>query len=178
MGKPAATDRRCLPSLSHAFTLDFVVIGNGTKAQALEMKEELKDILENIDLKLSEEKTKITHITEGFQFLGYWIERSIGGTGKDGTKGTHTRESHQKIPAQNAGNPRPRNHKRVNQCKDHRTQQTHNRGVPILQTYKGAGFSRGRAGIATKMRYVFGIPRQGFQRRRIPDAMPQRQHTS
>jgi hypothetical protein len=41
----------------------------------------------------------------------------------------------------------------------------------------GAGFSRGRAGIATKMRYVFGIPRQGFQRRRIPDAMPQRQHT-
>jgi len=42
----------------------------------------------------------------------------------------------------------------------------------------GAGFSRGRAGIATKMRYAFGIPRQGCQRRRIPDAMPQRQHTS
>ena len=35
----------------------------------------------------------------------------------------------------------------------------------------------GRAGIATKIRYAFGIPRQGFQRRPIPDAMPSRQHT-
>ena len=33
-------------------------------------------------LKLSEEKTKITHITEGFTFLGYWVERSIGAGGK------------------------------------------------------------------------------------------------
>ena len=41
----------------------------------------------------------------------------------------------------------------------------------------GAHFSVGRAGIATKMRYAFGLPRQGFQRRPIPDAMPARQHT-
>jgi RNA-directed DNA polymerase len=61
---------------------DFVVLCNGTKDQALEMKEELKHFLENMGLKLSEEKTKITHITEGFQFLGYWIERSTGGRGK------------------------------------------------------------------------------------------------
>ena len=45
-------------------------------------------------------------------------------------------------------------------------------------TGSGAGLSRGRAGIATKMRYACGIPRQGFHRRRIPDAMPQRQHTA
>ena len=32
-------------------------------------------------LTLSEEKTKITHITEGFQFLGYRIERSMGEKG-------------------------------------------------------------------------------------------------
>jgi RNA-directed DNA polymerase len=70
MGKPAATDRRCLPSLSHSFTLDLVVLCNGTKAQALDMKEELKDILDHMGLKLSEEKTKVTHITEGFKFLG------------------------------------------------------------------------------------------------------------
>jgi hypothetical protein len=37
---------------------------------------------------------------------------------------------------------------------------------------------RGRAGIATKMRYAFGMPHQGFHRRRLPNAMPQRQHTS
>jgi group II intron reverse transcriptase/maturase len=61
---------------------DFVVLCNGTKAQALEMKEELKHVLDNMGLKLSEEKTKVTHITEGFQFLGYWIERSIGTRGE------------------------------------------------------------------------------------------------
>ena len=43
--------------------------------------------------------------------------------------------------------------------------------------HSGADFSWGRAGIATKMRYAFGFPRQGFQRRPIPDAMPTRQHT-
>ena len=31
---------------------------------------------------LSEEKTKVTHITEGFNFLGYRIMRSIGTSGK------------------------------------------------------------------------------------------------
>ena len=36
----------------------------------------------------------------------------------------------------------------------------------------GAYFSPGRAGIAAKMRYAFGLPRQGFQRRPLPDAMP------
>ena len=61
---------------------DFVVLCNGTKAQALEMKEELKKVLEQMGLKLSEEKTKVTHITEGFKFLGYWIIRDVG------TKGT------------------------------------------------------------------------------------------
>jgi hypothetical protein len=33
------------------------------------MKEELREVLDNMGLKLSEEKTKITHITEGFTFL-------------------------------------------------------------------------------------------------------------
>ena len=33
-------------------------------------------------LELSEEKTKVTHITEGFTFLGYRIIRAIGETGK------------------------------------------------------------------------------------------------
>ena len=47
-----------------------------------------------------------------------------------------------------------------------------------FQGYKpGADFSRGRAGIAAKTRYAFGILSQGFQRRPLPDAMPSRQHT-
>jgi RNA-directed DNA polymerase len=58
------------------------VLCNGTRAQALELKEELKNILEQMGLTLSEEKTKITHITEGFTFLGYQIIREMGGRGK------------------------------------------------------------------------------------------------
>lgn len=61
---------------------DFVVLTNGTKAQALAMKEELRSVLDQKGLKLSEEKTKVTHITEGFTFLGYGIKRGIGETGK------------------------------------------------------------------------------------------------
>jgi len=61
---------------------DWVVLCNGTKADALAMKEELRNVLDHMGLKLSEEKTKVTHITEGFTFLGFRIERSIGETGK------------------------------------------------------------------------------------------------
>ena len=51
------------------------------------------------------------------------------------------------------------------------------KAVQQKQCKAGAAFSWGRGGIATQMRYACGIPRQGFQRRRITDAMPQRQHT-
>lgn len=62
---------------------DFVVLSNGTKVQAEEMRKELHDFLEEkLQLTLSMEKTKITHITEGFKFLGFWIERSVGQSGK------------------------------------------------------------------------------------------------
>jgi RNA-directed DNA polymerase len=61
---------------------DFIVFCNGTKAQALDMKEELKNVLAHMGLTLSEEKTKVTHITEGVNFLGYRIIRSLGTKGK------------------------------------------------------------------------------------------------
>jgi 5-methylcytosine-specific restriction endonuclease McrA len=61
---------------------DFVVLCNGTKAEAHAMKEELKELLNTMGLTLSEEKTKITHITEGFTFLGYKIIREIGTRGE------------------------------------------------------------------------------------------------
>jgi group II intron reverse transcriptase/maturase len=60
---------------------DFVVLCNGTKADALAMKEELKGLLSTMGLTLSEEKTKVTHITEGFTFLGYRIIKEIGDKG-------------------------------------------------------------------------------------------------
>ena len=61
---------------------DFVVLFNGTKADAQAIKKELGEFLSTMGLTLSEEKTKVTHITEGFDFLGYRVIRSIGTKGK------------------------------------------------------------------------------------------------
>jgi len=61
---------------------DFVVLCNGTQAEAHAIKEELGGFLRTTGLTLSEEKTKVTHITEGFDFLGYRVIRSIGTRGK------------------------------------------------------------------------------------------------
>jgi RNA-directed DNA polymerase len=65
---------------------DFVVLHNGTKEQAIAIKEELKEVLNQLGLEMSEEKTKVTHITEGFKFLGYKIIRAIGTRGVMVTK--------------------------------------------------------------------------------------------
>ena len=61
---------------------DFIILCNGTHAEAQQMKEEIGGILRDMGLKLSEEKTKITHITEGFSFLGYQVIRKVAGKGK------------------------------------------------------------------------------------------------
>ncbi len=55
---------------------DFVVVSNSTIAEVRAVKEELKDFLStSLHLELSEEKTKITHINEGIDFLGFNIQR-------------------------------------------------------------------------------------------------------
>jgi hypothetical protein len=61
---------------------DCVVLCNGIKSEALSMKEEVRTVLSKMGLTLSEDKTKITHITEGFTFLGYKVMRNIGTSGK------------------------------------------------------------------------------------------------
>src|SRR5881409_1883853 len=60
---------------------DFVVLCNGTKAETQAMKKELGEFLSTMGLTLSEEKTKVTHITEGFDFLGYRVIRRRGTKG-------------------------------------------------------------------------------------------------
>src|SRR5262249_53266906 len=76
--------RHGLPNFVYArYADDWVVLCSGTKEQATELKEELCVFLnEGLGLELSLEKTKITHITDGFKFLGFWIERSMSGKGK------------------------------------------------------------------------------------------------
>jgi hypothetical protein len=62
---------------------DFVVLCDGTREQAEAMRQELFEFLEQeLKWELSLEKTKVTHIQEGFEFLGFLIDRGIVGSGK------------------------------------------------------------------------------------------------
>ncbi len=55
---------------------DFVVVSNGTKAEVKATKQAIQQFLENeLHLTLSEEKTLITHVNDGFDFLGFHIQR-------------------------------------------------------------------------------------------------------
>src|SRR5258706_1271235 len=61
---------------------DFVVMCNGTKAEAEAMKQKLQESLSALlKLTLSDEKTKITHVDDGFRFLGLDIKRHVSGVG-------------------------------------------------------------------------------------------------
>ncbi len=61
---------------------DFIATCNGTKAQAETIKDELDKFLsEKLRLTLSKEKTKITHLNDGFKFLGFEIKRCLGHNG-------------------------------------------------------------------------------------------------
>ena len=54
---------------------DFVVMVAGTRAHAEAARLEVAEVLRPMGLRLSEEKTAITHIDEGFDFLGFHIRR-------------------------------------------------------------------------------------------------------
>jgi RNA-directed DNA polymerase len=54
---------------------DWVAVWNGSRERALEIKAEIKTFLaDELQLRLSEEKTLITHIDDGFDFLGYRVQ--------------------------------------------------------------------------------------------------------
>ena len=63
---------------------DFVVMVKGTREHAEALRAETSGVLAPIGLRLSEEKTRVCHIDEGFDFLGYRIQRRSrrGRTGK------------------------------------------------------------------------------------------------
>lgn len=54
---------------------DFVVMVKGTREHAEALRAETSRVLAPIGLRLSEEKTSVCHIDEGFDFLGYRIQR-------------------------------------------------------------------------------------------------------
>jgi len=54
---------------------DFVVLVDGTETDAGALRDEVAAVLLPMGLRLSEEKTRIVHIDEGFDFLGFRIQR-------------------------------------------------------------------------------------------------------
>jgi RNA-directed DNA polymerase len=73
MGKPAATDRPHLTSLSHSFTLDLVICCRGDAQKALIA---MRQMMGRLKLTVNEEKTRICRLPDGeFDFLGYAFGR-------------------------------------------------------------------------------------------------------
>lgn len=56
---------------------DFVIMVAGTKAHADALWDEVADIIAPLGLRLSVEKTRVCHLDEGFDFLGFRIQRRL-----------------------------------------------------------------------------------------------------
>jgi RNA-directed DNA polymerase len=54
---------------------DWCLSVHGTREDAVQLREEIADVLSTMGLRLSQEKTLITHIDEGLDFLGWHIQR-------------------------------------------------------------------------------------------------------
>jgi RNA-directed DNA polymerase len=79
MGDSSARHRRRRKGLATyrlvRYADDFVVLVKGTRDHAEDLREEVAAVLRPMGLRLSETKTKIAHIDEGFDFLGFRIQR-------------------------------------------------------------------------------------------------------
>jgi RNA-directed DNA polymerase len=61
---------------------DFVIMTNGSKNDTVALKEQAAGVLAGLGLRFSESKTRITHLSEGIDFLGFriqWRKRRGGG---------------------------------------------------------------------------------------------------
>ncbi len=68
---------------------DFVVMVNGQQADAAALRQEVEDLLASMGLSLSVEKTRICHIDEGFDFLGWHVQRRHW-QGRNGKQAVYT----------------------------------------------------------------------------------------
>ena len=61
---------------------DFVIMTNGSRDDVVTLKEHASEVLAGLGLRFSESKTRITHLSEGIDFLGFhiqWKKRRGGG---------------------------------------------------------------------------------------------------
>jgi len=68
---------------------DFVVMVGGSRIDAEALREEVGAVLAPIGLRLSEDKTRVCHIDEGFDFLGFRIQRRAW-RGRPGKRAVYT----------------------------------------------------------------------------------------
>ncbi|MEJ2330896.1 MAG: group II intron reverse transcriptase/maturase [Gammaproteobacteria bacterium] len=76
-------NRQWKPAVAYCrYADDFVVIVKGTKAEAKAVREECRAFLEGeLKLTLNMEKTRVTHVNDGFTFLGHRVVRKRGPRG-------------------------------------------------------------------------------------------------
>ena len=80
----AARRRKGLPNWRAVrYADDFAVLTDGTGQDAAALREEIAGVLAGLGLRLSQAKTRMVHMSEGFSFLGFRIQwRRKRGTGK------------------------------------------------------------------------------------------------
>jgi RNA-directed DNA polymerase len=79
MGDVSARHRRRANGLATwrlvRYADDFVVMVAGTRAHAEQLRADIASVLARMGLRLSDGKTRIVHLDEGFDFLGFRIQR-------------------------------------------------------------------------------------------------------
>lgn len=77
-------NRQWKPAVSYCrYADDFLIVVKGTKKHAEEIREVCREFLEDkLKLTLNMEKTHITHVNDGFVFLGHRIIRKMGPRGR------------------------------------------------------------------------------------------------
>ncbi|CTQ63505.1 reverse transcriptase domain-containing protein [Roseibium album] len=95
-GRPITVreNRQWKPAVAYCrYADDFIIIVEGKKAHAMEIREECRAFLEGcLKLTLNMEKTHITHVDDGFVFLGHRIIRKRGSNGRMSVVTTIPRE--------------------------------------------------------------------------------------
>lgn len=73
---------------------DFLLLCNGPKTEAEKIREEARQVLwDELHLELSMEKTHLTHVTDGFDFLGYHLIWKLPKHGKPWLRVTPSQKS-------------------------------------------------------------------------------------
>ena len=102
MGSPARRAKRKRDGLGNwrliRYADDFVLLVSGDSHHAEALREEVSAILTPVGLRLAPEKTRVVHIDEGFDFLGFHIRRMRKrGTNRHHVYTTPSRKSIQKV---------------------------------------------------------------------------------